>query len=165
MNNQHNNIAGLSTYIGKYGPLILESQALAKIVLVVLYSREEHLYVFIYYSNLPCITVCSSPNIVCNINLPSTFFTQKSSQHRFWQGCFDKWFYARISKIDCLNKTQTFTIINMLYISYKHIPWSISFGFKICGPERKTGKQQIEVIVLHTLHSQTYNYICRFSKD
>lgn len=64
MNNQHSKIAGLNTYVGKTVPSFSSRKHFAKIVLVVLScSREEHLYVFILYSNLPRITACSSPNI------------------------------------------------------------------------------------------------------
>lgn len=64
MNNQHSKIAGLNTYVGKTVPSFSSPKHFAKIVLVVLScSREEHLYVFILYSNLPRITACSSPNI------------------------------------------------------------------------------------------------------
>lgn len=134
MNNQHSKIAGLNTYVGKTVPSFSSPKHFAKIVLVVLScSREEHLYVFILYSNLPRITACSSPNINLWYQFAIYILYTSHCNIDFDRVVLISDFYARISKNGCLNKTQTFPIIHILCISYKHILWSISFGFKFCG--------------------------------
>lgn len=116
---------------------------------------EKNTYMYLFY-----IPICRvSPRVLPQISICNSICHLHSLHRSHCNIDFDRVvlisdFYARISKNGCLNKTQTFPIIHILCISYKHILWSISFGFKFCGLQRKTGKQRIEDIVLHTLRSQ-----------
>lgn len=134
MNNQHSKIAGLNTYVGKTVPSFSSPKHCKNCVSgFILFQRRTPICIYFIFQSAAyhrvffpkyqfVISICHLHSLHrshCNIDFDRVVLISD--------------FYARISKNGCLNKTQTFPIIHILCISYKHILWSISFGFKFCG--------------------------------